>query len=256
MKVVDVDTDNYDDVFCVCSSKCKNNPLIQEGVQLKREWFKQTLSEYGSFAKITYYDDEPVAMIMFYPEVAVPYYRYPRPNVIEIFCAYRIREEAKGAGTLLLKTLIDEAKVGINCLDGDPCSFLVASSFNTGEGTSLRKYFMNNGFIETKDELYLELNTEYYPRMRETYEKPEEDSRKAVVFYDMNCEYGWLFAMNIEKILRDIDDSLNVVKINKWAHPLESIKRGNPRVSVNGKVINSYWRSPNFITEIKKALKD
>jgi hypothetical protein len=85
---------------------------------------------------------------LYYPESAIPYYREPRQRVIEIFCAYRVKEEAKGAGTLLLKNLIDEAETGIGCLGGKACSFLVASPFNTGEGTSLRKYYIDNGFLE------------------------------------------------------------------------------------------------------------
>jgi hypothetical protein len=191
---------------------------------------------------------------MYYPETAVPYYKNPRHNVIEIICAYRAKEDAKGAGTLLLKNLIYEAKTGIKCLGGEPCDFLVASPFNTGEGTSLRNLYLGNGFIEAGDELYLKLNRKYYPRARETYDNPEADIGKAYIFYDMNCEYGWLFAVNIERIIKDIDDSLEIIKINKFANPLESMKRGNTLVSVNGKVIKSYWRSHEFIVEVKDSL--
>ncbi len=255
INVVDISDTSINDVFQVCSGNHLDDPVLQKGIQLKQAWIKENLAKYGSFTKIAYYEGEPAAQILFYPEVAIPYYREPRPRVIEIFCAYRAMEEAKGAGTLLLKNLIEEAKTGIRCLDGEPADFLVASPFNTGEGTSLRKYYMDNGFRMAEDELYLELNNKYYPRTRETYENPDDDLGKAIILYDMNCEYGWFFAVNIERILKEMDDSLEIVKINKWLNPDESVKRGNASVIVNGKTISSYWRSPEFRVEVKDALK-
>ena len=254
IKIVDINKTNYNDVFQVCSINNLDDPVIQSGSELKREWIKQNLDDFGPFIKMAYQGDEPIAQILFYPETAVPYYINPRPRVIEIICAYRVKEEAKGAGTLLLLNLIDEAKTGIKCLSGEPCDFLVASPSNTGEGTSLRKYYMDNGFQEADIELYLELNRKYYPRSLETYENPEEDIGKAYIFYDMNCEYSWRFTVNIEKLLGDIDDSLEVFKINRWIDPHASIKRGNTLVSVNGKAIKSYWRSAEFVEEVKDAL--
>jgi hypothetical protein len=254
IKIEDINDSNFNDVFQVCSIKSTNDQFIQKGTGLKRAWIKQNLEKYGPFTKIAYLDLEPVAQIMFYPEIAVPYIKDPRSRVIEIICAYRVKEEAQGAGTLLLKNLINEAKTGIKCLHGQTCEFLVAAPFNTGEGTSLRQYYLDNGFQESDDELYLELNGKYYPRPRETYENPIEDNGKAYVFYDMNCEYSWRFASNIDKIIQEIDDSLEIKKINRWTHPLESIKRGNSLVSVNGRVIKSYWQSPEFKEEVREAL--
>ena len=252
--VLDIDETNFNDVFKVCSSKHLNDPTFKKGIELKQRWIKENLTKYGPFIKIAYYNKTPAAQIMYYPETAIPYYKYPRQRVIEIFCAYRSIDDAKGAGTILLKNLIDEAKKGIKCLEDEPCSFLVASPFNTGEGTSLREYYLNNGFQESESELYRELTGKYYPRKKETYENPFKDKGKAIIFYDMNCEYGWVFSLNIEKILRDIDHSLEIIKINKWNNPTESIKRGNPTVTVNGVTIKSGWRTPEFQSEVKKAL--
>ncbi len=254
IEITDIEETNINDIFQVCSGKHLDDPLLQSGANLKREWIKENLSKHGPFTKIAYYNGEPAAQILFYPETAIPYYSEPRARVIEIFCAYRSNEDAKGAGTLLLKNLIEEARTGIKCLGGGAADFLVASPFNTGEGTSLRKYYLDNGFKEAEDELYMELNGEYYPRKRETYENPEDDLGKAIILYDMNCEYGWFFAVNIERILKEIDDNLEIKKINKWLNPEESMKRGNALVTVNGKTIKSYWRSPEFVVEVKEAL--
>ena len=71
----------------------------------------------------------------------------------------------------------------------------------------------------------------------------------------MNCEHSWRSAVNIEQIIRDIDDSLEIVKINRWSNPQESIKRGNTLVSVNGKPIKHYWNSPEFIEEVKQIME-
>jgi len=255
IEVVDVDKTNIGNVFQVCSLNLLDDPAIQNGTRLKQEWIKENLEKYGPFTKIAYQNNEPVAQIMFYPETAVPYYKNPRPQVIEIICAYRVKQEAQGAGTLLLKTLIKEARNGIKSLNDEPCDFLVASPFNTGEGTSLRKYYLDNGFKESENELYLELNGQYYPRQLEEYENPEKDMGKAIIFYDMNCEHSWRSAVNIEQIIIDIDDSLEIVKINRWSNPQESIKRGNTLVSVNGKPIKHYWNSPEFIEEVKQIME-
>jgi GNAT superfamily N-acetyltransferase len=254
IEVEDVDKTNISDVFQVCSPNLLNDPAIQNGSKLKREWIRENLGKYGPFTKIAYKNNEPVAQIMFFPEIAVPYYTEPRPRVIEIICAYRVKPEAQGAGTLLLKTLIEEARHGIKCLNYEQCDFLVASPFNTGEGTSLRKYYLDNGFKEAEKEYYLELNGLYYPRPLSEYNESEKDIGKAIIFYDMNCEYSWRTAVNIEKIISDIDESLEINKINRWINPQESIKRGNSLVSVNGKPIKHYWNTPEFKQEVKQAI--
>jgi hypothetical protein len=40
---------------------------------------------------------------------------------------------------------------------------------------------------------------------------------------------------------------LEVNKINRWDNPNESFKQGNAFVTVNGKIIKSYWKTPEFI---------
>jgi hypothetical protein len=233
-----------------------DDPVLMEGMTIKRRWYKENLDKYGPFTKVAYYDGKPAAQILFYPEIVVPYYNEPRKDVVEIFCVYRNLSEAKGAGSKLLRNLIDEARAGIKCLRGEKCRFLVTRPFNTGEGVSLESFYMDNGFVQGEGEMYLELNGSYVPRKHEIYISPEEDRGRAFVFYDMNCEYGWFFAVNVRDIIKEIDYTLDVQLINKWLAPSESMKRGNNTVIVNGIAIQSFWRSPEFQEEIVKALEN
>jgi hypothetical protein len=255
IRIVDVDETNVDDVIFVCSGKHLDDPVLKEGMKYKREWVKETHSKYGPFTKIAYYNDEPAAQILFYPEEALPYYNTARKRVIEIFCVYRALDEAKGAGSALLNNLIDESRKGIRCLRGEKCRFLVSKPFNTGEGVSLEKFYTDNGFLKAGDEMYLELNDRYESREHEVYDSPEKDNGKAIIFYDMNCEYGWFHAVNVKKILLEMDDTFDIQLMNKWLNPKESMRRGNNTIIVNGKAILSYWQTPEFKEEVLLALR-
>jgi len=86
----------------------------------KREWFTQTLKEFGTCGKIAYYNGKPVAYAQFAPSARLPNTRHYESQpvgkleegVVFISCLY-IADEAlrgKGLGETLLKSIIGDLK--------------------------------------------------------------------------------------------------------------------------------------------------
>jgi hypothetical protein len=213
---------------------------------------KMMIKQVGPVAKIAYLNSKPVAQIMFYPETALPYLSQQRENVIRVECAYNAFPESrgKGIGDSLMESLVTDCK-----LDKD-CRFLVAEAFNTGEGVSLEEYYKRNGFLEGEDELYLRINAEYKPKMKQEFKPFQEDKNKAMLFYNRNCEFSYRFTMITKKVLNEVDPNLKIEIIDMWEHPETSIKRRNELIIVNSIPIKSFVGDENeFIAEVKKALQ-
>jgi len=88
--------------------------------QKKREWFVQTLKEFGTCGKIVYYNGKPVAYAQFAPSVRLPninnYESQPigklEEGVVFLSCLY-IADEAlrgRGLGEALLKNILEDLK--------------------------------------------------------------------------------------------------------------------------------------------------
>ncbi len=257
LRVADLEEANIDDVFRVCSHGRLNDPLQQQGIELKRRWLLEMLKEYGPCTKIAYLDDDPVAQILFYPESAAPFIADPRRDVVVLHCEYNPFPEARGrgVGTALIKSLIDDCRTGLPCLKGRPCRFIVAKPFNTGEGVSLDEFYASNGFKQGRGEMYLEITAPYQPRRTMEYRPLSEDKGRAVMFYDPICEFSYPFAVKVKEFLLEIDPGLPVELIDQWRHPEESIKRGNHVLVVNAKLITSFWTQREaFRREVEQAL--
>ena len=80
------------------------------------------LRKYGSCAKIAYYNDKPVAQILYYPEEADITRAFKRENILVINCIYNPSAEAQklGIGTRLLQSVIQDAKQRKTCLGNRP----------------------------------------------------------------------------------------------------------------------------------------
>lgn len=92
----DISDITIDDVFKVCSHGRLNDPLQKKGIELRRRWLTNMLSDYGPCVKIAYLDERPVAQIMYYPEDAAPFITMPRPGVVLLRCVYNPFPEAQG----------------------------------------------------------------------------------------------------------------------------------------------------------------
>jgi hypothetical protein len=256
--VKDLTTNNIDDVFRICSRNRLDDPLQKEGVCIKREWLLEMLEKYGSITKIGYYNAEPSAQILFYPEKAIPYIPNPRNRVLRIECIYNSNPKAqgKGIGSELVKSLKADAILGMDCFDGDSPDFIVVNVFNTGEGISMEEFYLSKGFERGKDELFYEVKGVYHPVGAKKYENPDEDKNKALIFYDRNCEYSYQFAMIKNETLMELKSELEIEVIDVWEKPSEFASKGGNYLIVNSVPIRSHiGNKEEFKNEVKEALE-
>jgi GNAT superfamily N-acetyltransferase len=247
--------DGFEDVFNVCSPNAGPGSKLMEGRRLRERWLRDTLNEHGPFTKVAYLDGKPVSQIMYYPEKALPYLVGARDGVVRIGCVYS-RVPGKGAGSSLLADLVREAEDGIESLKGEQCRFLVTEPFATGEGLDLREFYTRNGFKEGDGELYLEIHGGYMPRERTEYTPLPEDEGRAVLFYNVNCEYSVSFADNVRNLIHEVKQGYPVDIVNMWTAPMESSRRGNELIIVNQRPIKSHWRAPEFRLEVQAAIEN
>lgn len=253
---------NIEDLIYVCSSKRLDDPIHQQGIRLKKQWLKEMLDKYGSCAKIAYYNEEPVAQILYYPEEADVIKAFRRENVLVINCIYNPTSEAQklGISTRLLKSVIEDAKQRRTCLGDKPCNFILAKAFNTGEFLSLPEFYKKHGFIPTPQNkgniLHLPIDGSYEPATPiGKYEPLSEDKGKAIIFYSPICQFSYQFAKRIEETMREVAPNIRIEMINEWEKPEEAIKRKNRWLIVNAKSIQTFFmETEKFKEEIKQAV--
>jgi len=133
--------------------------------QRKREWFIQTLKEFGICGKIVYCKDKSVAYAQFAPSVRLPninnYESQPvgklEEGVVFLSCLYIADEtlRGKGLGEALLKTILEDLKRR---------EFKVVETFarrgDSNNPSGPLEFYIKNGFI-IKDKTNPE-----YPLMR------------------------------------------------------------------------------------------
>ena len=150
LRVEDISKQNLEDVFEICSRAfeiCSHNKfdclLYKKGMEVRRRWLIDMLEQQGPCAKIAYLDGKPVDQIQFCLEETISYINDPREDVVNIICTYNPIHEArrKGAATALVKTLVDECYLGLNCLGGKPCRFVVTLPFPQEGKLSLTEFY-------------------------------------------------------------------------------------------------------------------
>lgn len=256
--IKDAGEGNIEDVFRVCSHSRMDDPLQRKGMEIKRVWLLRMLEEYGSCTKIAYLDGRPVAQILFYPEEAVPFIPDPREGTVVLNCTYNPFPEArgKGAASALVRSLAEEARAGLKCLRGEPCSFVAAKPFETGEGFSMTDFYARCGFSRADSEMYLEISGEYRPRGERACKPLEEDGGRAIMFYDPMCEWGYGFAVRVRDMIHDVEPRYPFEMIDPWERPGESARRGNQQLIVNSHVIQSFWMDREaFRREVEEAIR-
>ncbi len=261
-RIENLQESNIEDLIYVCSSKKLNDPIHQQGIKLKRRWLHKMLEKYGSCAKIAYYNEKPVAQILYYPEEADITKAFRRENVLVINCIYNPTAEAQklGIGTRLLNSVIEDARQRKTCIGDKPCKFISAKAFNTGELLPLPKFYKRKGFLPTPEEnlLYLPIEGSYEPATSVgEYEPLPEDKNKAVIFYGPICQFSHQFAKRIEEIIKEVVPNIGIEMINEWEKPEEAIKRKNWWLIVNAKPIQTFFmETEKFKEEIKQAVSE
>ncbi|MGB9134948.1 MAG: GNAT family N-acetyltransferase [Candidatus Bathyarchaeia archaeon] len=262
VRVEDVDESNIEDLIYVCSSKRLGDPIHQEGVNLKRLWLREMLHEYGSCGKIAYYDEKPVAQILYFPEEADRTKASRRKSVLVLHCIYNPVPAAQkmGIGKKLVRSVIEDAKQRKTCLSNKPCRFIVAKAFDAGEFLPMPEFYRRCGFASAadngKDVLYLPIEDSYEPAVPTgEYEPLERDRDRAVIFYGPICQFGYPFAKATEELVREVAPEIKVEMINEWEHPQESIERKNRWLVINAKPIRTFFMdTENFKKEVREAL--
>jgi len=260
VRIENLQDSNIDDLIYVCSSNRLSDPIHQQGVKQKKQWLSEMLGKYGSCAKIAYYNDKPVAQILYYPEEADVTKAFKRMNVLVVNCIYNPTVEAQklGIGTKLLQSVIQDAKQRKTCLGNRPCKFILAKAFNTGELLPMPEFYKKNGFLSTPegDLLYLPIEGGYEPAPPVgDYEPLHEDKNKALVFHGPICQFSYQFAKRIEEIIREVAPNIKIEMINEWEKPEESMKRKNWWLIVNAKPIQTFFMNTDkFREEIKQVV--
>jgi hypothetical protein len=260
IRIENLQESNVEDLIFVCSSKRLADPIHQQGVKLKRQWLREMLEKYGSIAKIAYYDDKPVAQILYYPETADITKRFTHENALLIQCIYNPTAETQklGIGTRLLRSVIQDAKSGNTCLGDKPCRFILASTFNTGEALPMPDFYAKNGFLPTPEANVLCLSIwgtyEPGPPLGQCEPLPE-DKDKAIILYAPTCQFSYSFAKKVEQLIKEVSASIKIELINEWEKPEESKKRGNWWLTVNAVAIHTFFmETDKFIAEIRQAV--
>ncbi|MDH5753719.1 MAG: GNAT family N-acetyltransferase [Candidatus Bathyarchaeota archaeon] len=262
IRIENLQESNIEDLIYVCSSKRLNDPIHQQGIRLKRRWLREMLEKCGHCAKIAYYNEKPVAQILYYPEEADITKAFRRENVLVIDCIYNPTPEAQklGIGTRLLYSVIEDARQRKTCLGNKPCKFILAKAFNTGELLPMPEFYKKKGFLPTPEgnQLYLPIEGSYEPVTPVgEYEPLLEDKDKAVIFYGPICQFSYQFAKRIEEILREVVPNIGIEMVNEWEKPEEAIKRKNWWLIVNAKPIQTFFmETEKFKEEIKQAVSE
>jgi hypothetical protein len=256
--VKDVSELNLDDTFRVCSNELLNDVLHAQGIQLKRLWMKKMLATTGPCVKIAYIEGRPVAQLLFYSEVSVPYLPHPRVGVVLLRCVYNPFKEAqgKGASTALIRDLIEECECGPRCLNGEECRFIASEAVNTDEDVPLDRLYEANGFKKMKGEMVHIIAGDYTPLREIRYKRAKRDEEKGIIVFNPICEYSYPTALRIRDLIGSIYPALPVYLVNQWEEPHESIRLANHNLTVNGlQITSSFHQRAQLVGEIRKAVE-
>jgi hypothetical protein len=258
LDVKDLDEACIEDVFRVCSHTSMDKPLQRVGIEQRRGWLMRMLADYGPCAKVAYIEGKPVAQLEFMPEMAIPFIPRARRGVVQLKCVYNPFTEAsgKGAATALIRALIEDCEKGLASLKGEPCSFIAAEPFNTGEGTPMAKLYSANGFETAGGEMYRLIRGNYVAPTPVTYQPSPDDMDRAVALYNPTCEYSYSFAVRVKEFIKEVAPLLEVDLIDQWENPKESMRHGNHWLVVNATPIKGSWVDKEGLrAEVKTALE-
>ena len=248
LRVEDISEDNLEDVFKICSwdraFAPKDDPVLEKGRELKRQWILEMLERHGPCIKIAYLDGRPVAQILYYPEKTVPYLHHPRDDVIYLKCIFNPHPEAqrRSIGATLMKALIDECRTGMDSLGGRPCRFVVTRTFPHEGDLPLADFYEKYGFRQGQQEMFLEIGEKYAPMDVPELSPLPEDRGRTILLYNVNCEWGYYYANTARDLIQSRHPDHPVEVFNSWEEPEEYKKRGGgwmliaAGILVNGKV--------------------
>ena len=271
IKIKDILEESIDDILNVCSGTRSfvpvENPIVERGRELKRQWLHQMLRENRSCAKVGYLDEKPVAQALYYPEEMIPYLHYPRKDVIYLKCIFNSNAEAqrKGIADALMKSILEECRSGLECLGGKPSQLVVTRPFPHEGNLPLADFYQMYGFKEGNQEMYLETGGRYTPMKVPEFRPLPEDHGKTVIAYNPDCEWGYYYATTTRDLIQSKHHHHTVEIFNSWEKPEEYKKRGGGwmliavGIMVNARIPEnpfSFWSDREaFLRNVEKAFK-
>jgi GNAT superfamily N-acetyltransferase len=264
LRIADVTEENVEDVLMICSGNRPHapmdDPVLEKGRKLKRQWLLDMLEHNGCCGKIAYLNEKPVGQILFYPEVTIPYISTPRTDVIYLKCIYIAVPDAQhqGVGDALMKALINECHTGVECLGGRPCRFLVTQPF-PHEGTlPLTDFYAKYGFKQGQQEMFLEVNGKYVPQELLEYRSLPEDRDKVLLIYNQDCEWGYFFVTTVKELIQKNYPNLPIETYNNWKTPEEYLKHPHRPLIAASIIVNAQLNRNPFVFWIdrKAFLRD
>jgi hypothetical protein len=251
LKIEDVSEKNLGDILNICSGNRSfttiDDPILQKGREMKRQWILQMLRHYGPCAKVAYLDGVPVAQLLYFPEEAIPYLHNPRKNVIYLKCIFNPITETKrkGAANTLMKNLLKECRSGLDCLEGRPSQLVVTQPFPHEGDMPLSSFYSKYGFKEGRQEMYLEASGRYAPMKVPEFHPLPEDHGRTIITYNVNCEWGYYYAMTVRDLIQGKYPDHPVEIFNSWEKPEEYKKRGGGWINIAaGIIVNARIPSP------------
>jgi hypothetical protein len=258
----DVSQENLEDFlgFCIPPDR-RAEPAFVKGIEARKRWAQDMLSEYGSFAKLAYIGSTPVG-IMEYESV-------PAERIVKIHCVFVPQKShwRKGAAKALLSSLIDDMRKPKSWFGDELPRALVTRTFPGGapDQYTSREFFTNSGFRKVGDDpdfLYYPVQEGFVYQPTATkaeYISREEDRGKALIIHGPSpCPFAYGFLLKTEQAIKKIAPDLPIRWIDKSEEPLEVSRRGNfTGCVVNAVPIKSFvLYTEGFKKEVLEALEN
>ncbi len=255
IEIKEVGESNLEDMIVVCSPEFSRESY-KTGVEIKRKWLLEMLRKYGEVGYIGYFNEKPVAQLLFFPEKADPT-GLKRENVLVINCIYNPHPAAQGKGIAkaMVKMLIEKAR--------GEYEFLVIHAFHTGEFIPQLEFFERLGFkrFGRDENLYYSFSGKKLEIPHSSFwkegadHKKRENSEKVTIFYTPVCQFSYVFSIRASEIAREINPEIKIELLDSWKNAEKFVARGRNWMLVNGIPIRPTPQDEEkFKDEIKNAL--
>lgn len=244
--------------FCVPEHRARDEAFLK-GVALKETWVKDQLNKGEPFAKLAISEGRIVGIVQFHP--------VPEEGIFHILCIFVPHKEhwRKGIGSLLLNSLIEEARKPQEWNEGKPVRGITAWAFSgEAEGQlSMKDFFLKRGFRPSPEEpdfLYFPLEEGLRLKGKKSsplYLGQDEDKGKVLILYGPSfCPWHYYFCQLAEQAIKKLAPEISIRWVNWAEEPEEFQKRGGFQgIAVNSIPIKAFvLEMEEFLREVWGAL--
>jgi len=257
LEIREITGENVEDAVNLCiAPERRADPLFLEGARVKKEWASRAVEKYGSIGKLAYLGSKPIGLIQYLPNTD--------EKLVEVTCIFIPEKEnlRKGVGKSMLKALMEDMNEPKVYFGDDVPRALVTRTFDVPGRYPQREFYRKMGFSEVREDdpflLYYPTREGFvYIPKNERFIPQEEDTGKAVIFYDPSCPFCMYFSEKTKESVREVAPGIPIRLINQSKELGEVRKRGKAHFCiVNKKPIESFFLDKeNFQREVRDALK-